>query len=149
MATKKEQIFRKFVLLLLIHIVECCILQYSIWVKGYKYTLRCTLKIEYTVSQVPSLGYAVNTREHAGPVRQDPVRASDKHYGSERKIATSMCDDNPRGQWYFRPATDIAMGAATGEPCGGVTAHEESNAGSRLIDSRRIRGVENKYDRVL
>ena len=45
-----------------------------------------------------SLGYAVNTREHAGPVRQDPVRASDKHYGSERKIATSMCDDNPRGQ---------------------------------------------------
>ena len=57
-------------------------------------------------------------------MRQDPVRASDKHYGSERKIATSMCDDNPRGQWYFRPATDIAMGAAAGEPCGRVTPYE-------------------------
>lgn len=56
------------------------------------------MKNEDTVSQVPSLGYAVDTHEHAGLVRQDHVKASDKHYGSERKIATSMYDDNPRGQ---------------------------------------------------
>ena len=57
-----------------------------------------TYRTEYTFNQVRALEYEATSFEHAGPMRQDTERSSDKHHGSKRKMATSRCDDNPRVQ---------------------------------------------------
>ena len=41
-------------------------------------TFHVPIKTEYTFYQVPSLGYAANTRKHAGPVRQDLTSVSER-----------------------------------------------------------------------
>ena len=67
-------------------------------VRGLIKTSREPKETEYTFNQVRALEYEATSFEHAGPMRQDTERSSDKHHGSKRKTATSMCDDNPRVQ---------------------------------------------------
>ena len=67
-------------------------------VRGLIKNLSGTYRTEYTFNQVRALEYEATSFEHAGPMRQDTERSSDKHHGSKRKMATSMCDDNPRVQ---------------------------------------------------
>ena len=91
--------------------------------RGLIKTSRELWKTEYTFNQVLSLRY-----------RLTPVSMQDRYAMTpkgrainitiKRQTATVLCDDSLRGQWYFRPATDIAMGAAAGEPCGRVTPYE-------------------------
>ena len=67
-------------------------------VRGLIKTSREPKETEYTFNQVRALEYEATSFEHAGPARHDTERPSDQRQGSKRKMATSMCDDNPRVQ---------------------------------------------------
>ena len=63
-------------------------------VRGLIKNLSGTYRTEYTFNQVRALEYEATSFEHAGPMRQDPVRASDNTMG-------------PKGRWHLQCAMTI------------------------------------------